>query len=76
MSLFDYLEIYPGSKTTHFRRLAEVTGIDFRDMLFFDDEHRNAEVHTKLGVKFVHVGPQGLNRATFNRGIQEWIKSR
>ena len=31
-ALFDYLEIYPGSKTTHFRRLAEVTGIDFRDM--------------------------------------------
>lgn len=33
-----------------------------------------AEVESKLGVKFVLVGTQGLDRATFDQGILEWRK--
>lgn len=35
-----------------------------------------AEVERKLGVHFVLVGNQGLDRATFDRGIAEWRKKR
>lgn len=32
ISLFDHLEIYPGSKLAHFRALHAKTGIDYNDM--------------------------------------------
>lgn len=41
-------------------------------MIFFDDEHRNAEVGGKLGVHFVEVGHEGTDLGTFARGIAEW----
>ena len=34
---FDYVEIFPGDKKQHFRNLARSSGLDYRDMLFFDD---------------------------------------
>ncbi|RUP50283.1 acid phosphatase-domain-containing protein [Jimgerdemannia flammicorona] len=49
-----HAEIYPSSKRAHFRTLAEKTGIDYADMIFFDDELRNSEV-TRMGVTFVLV---------------------
>lgn len=49
ITLFDYLEIYPGTKTTHFQRIHKSSGVDYSEMLFFDDESRNKNVET-LGV--------------------------
>lgn len=46
---FDHLEIYPGSKITHFVKLQKATGLRYEDMLFFDDESRNRNVES-LGV--------------------------
>lgn len=47
-ALFDQLEIYPGSKVEHFRKIAQESGVDYGDMstyigspVFFDDESRN-----------------------------------
>ncbi|KAF8636282.1 hypothetical protein AX17_003661 [Amanita inopinata Kibby_2008] len=69
---FDQLEIYPGSKLTHFKQLHVKTGLPYSEMLFFDDEHRNSEVE-KLGVTF-HLVPSGINHKTFEKGLVEWRK--
>ncbi|TAQ91589.1 hypothetical protein B7494_g102 [Chlorociboria aeruginascens] len=49
IEFFDHLEIYPGSKVTHFERLQKATGFKYEEMLFFDDEARNKNVES-LGV--------------------------
>jgi hypothetical protein len=36
-------QIYPGSKTRHFQKLAQDTGVAFTDMLFFDDWDLNLD---------------------------------
>ncbi|CCX08909.1 magnesium-dependent phosphatase-1 [Pyronema domesticum] len=72
---FDEFEIYPGSKTTHFKSLAKKTGIHYEDMLFFDDESRNKNVERELGVLMILV-PKGVNFQVFDRGVREWRKRR
>ena len=72
IDFFDNLEIYPGSKLKHFEKLRRATGIEYKDMLFFDDERRNREVE-KLGVTMWWV-PDGVNCKTFDDGVIEWRK--
>jgi magnesium-dependent phosphatase 1 len=67
---FDYLEIYPGSKITHFNKLQRATGLRFEDMLFFDDEARNRDVEG-LGVT-MYLVRDGVNKEEVNKGIREW----
>jgi magnesium-dependent phosphatase 1 len=55
IEFFDHMEIYPGSKITHFTKLQKATGLKFEEMLFFDDESRNRNVET-LGVTMYLVG--------------------
>jgi len=74
LDFFDHLEIYPGSKIKHFEKLQKVTGVAYREMLFFDDEKRNREVE-KLGVTMWWV-PDGVDGGEFDRGIREWRKRR
>lgn len=35
--VFNFVEIFPGDKKRHFRNLRRASGIDFSEMLFFDD---------------------------------------
>ena len=90
---FTHPQIYPGSKTTHFRRIqtqlshppASKHGsssnplqgftVPFEDMLFFDDEGRNRNVETELGVTFWLV-PDGVNCEEVDRGVWEWRRRR
>lgn len=55
VNYFDVMEIFPGDKTRHFRSLQRKTGIDYKDMLFFDDEARNHNVDHELGVQMILV---------------------
>nr|WP_321357309.1 magnesium-dependent phosphatase-1 [uncultured Draconibacterium sp.] len=52
---FDLKEIYPGSKTQHFSKIRKHLGLNYPDMVFFDDEHRNIHEVGKLGVETVFV---------------------
>jgi magnesium-dependent phosphatase 1 len=55
----------------HFEELQARTGLNYSDMLFFDDEARNADVGN-LGVTFVLVGNEGATREVFDKGMEEW----
>ncbi|SPO19986.1 related to magnesium-dependent acid phosphatase [Ustilago trichophora] len=72
IDFFDYQEIYPGSKITHFRKLHNDSGVAYEDMLFFDDEYRNSEVGSKLGVHFVEVGHAGTDLGLVEKAFREW----
>jgi magnesium-dependent phosphatase 1 len=67
---FQYFEIYPGSKVSHFRSLQQKTGLKYSDMIFFDDEYRNIEEVSQLGVVSVFV-EDGINRPLLNSLIQQ-----
>ncbi|KAL1652231.1 hypothetical protein SLS58_000358 [Diplodia intermedia] len=72
ISFFDYLQIFPGSKTTHFAKIHEASGIEYEDMLFFDDEARNRNVET-LGVVMCLIR-DGVTRDEVDRGVELWRK--
>lgn len=65
---FHYEEIFPSSKVAHFKNLKRDSGIEWNEMLFFDDEHRNIVEVGELGVKCVEVS-RGVDLAVFERGL-------
>jgi len=60
---FHYVEIFPGDKKRHFANLKSQSGIDYHDMLFFDDSrdgrYGNCEPVSELGALTVHC-PNGI----------------
>ncbi|KAF2164641.1 hypothetical protein M409DRAFT_67766 [Zasmidium cellare ATCC 36951] len=72
ISIFDHLEIYPGSKTTHFKKLHSKSGVEYEEMLFFDDESRNRNVED-LGV-VMQLVRDGVTRGEIDRGVEAWRK--
>ncbi|CAH8579342.1 unnamed protein product [Schistosoma intercalatum] len=114
--LFDYTEIYPGSKTAHFKRIPceglscdavgcfpqcvsyplpallpdfflhwdlvcslpqfhELSGIDYADMLFFDDETRNIHEISKLGVQ-CHLVQHGITLNLLEDALRNFQQQR
>ncbi|KJX95424.1 magnesium-dependent phosphatase-1 like protein [Zymoseptoria brevis] len=69
-SVFDYMEIYPGSKITHFKALQRKSGIAYEEMLFFDDESRNKNVE-ELGVVMKLVR-DGVTVKEIDEGVELW----
>ncbi|KAF7729508.1 hypothetical protein EC973_004182 [Apophysomyces ossiformis] len=70
--LIDYVEIYPRSKLHHFKALQASSGIDCSEMLFFDDERRNAEVRS-LGVHFIHIDSRsGVTMQGFLSALEQF----
>ncbi|KAH6633005.1 magnesium-dependent phosphatase-1 [Boeremia exigua] len=72
LDYFDHLQIYPGNKTTHFERIHRDSGIEYDEMLFFDDESRNKNVEV-LGVTMKLV-PRGVTRDVIDEGVRGWRK--
>ena len=77
--LLDFVEIFPGHKKAHFKKIAEASGVDYADMLFFDDardgKYGNCLPVSQMGVLSVHC-PGGLDtKDLFMNGIkrfEEW----
>ena len=78
---FVHPQMYPGSKTSHFRKIQSMTKSDktnfpngavpYENMIFFDDEARNRNVETELGAVFVLVR-DGVTAAEVDKGVWEW----
>jgi magnesium-dependent phosphatase 1 len=68
---FAHQQIFPGDKSAHFRALHEKTGVAFQDMIFFDDEHRNIESVSRLGVS-AHFVPEGMNGKLLEVALGNW----
>ncbi|KAJ9593158.1 hypothetical protein L9F63_015289 [Diploptera punctata] len=66
---FSYKEIYPGSKTVHFEQLCRKSGVDFNNMLFFDDDKRNIRDISKLGVTVIQVPDSGITSSLVKSGL-------
>ncbi|KAL4235316.1 Magnesium-dependent phosphatase 1 [Mactra antiquata] len=61
----DYQEIYPGSKIFHFVKIKKASGVEFCDMLYFDDEKEHlAEVAGTC---------TGITTCWADRGVSEEI---
>ena len=52
---FDLKEIYPSNKIQHFHKIQKHFNIPYTEMVFFDDEYRNIEEVSELGVKAVYI---------------------
>ncbi|KAG6702687.1 hypothetical protein I3842_07G047900 [Carya illinoinensis] len=72
-SMFVALEIFSSQthKTDHFQRIQRSTGVPFTSMLFFDDEDRNIQAVSKMGVTSILVG-DGVNLGVLRHGLSEF----
>ena len=73
LDYFDFIQIFPATKTQHFAKIHQASGIAYEDMLFFDDETRNRNVETELGVTFCLVR-DGMTLDEMDRGVRAWRK--
>lgn len=69
-SLFTHMEIFPSwtNKTEHFKNLMQKTSIPYKSMLFFDDEDRNVQAVSRMGVSSVLVH-NGLDIEALKEGL-------
>ena len=74
-----HVEIYPGSKLVHFEKLRDATGLDYGDMVFFDDsadgKYGNCAPVAKLGVLSAHC-PRGLTTDIWRNTLSTYAERR
>ena len=67
-------QIYPMCKIEHFSKIQRASGIPYSDMVFFDNEYRNIEDVSSLGVHCVYT-PDGLFWKHFREGLEAYAKA-
>ncbi|KAJ6821379.1 magnesium-dependent phosphatase 1-like [Iris pallida] len=61
-------------KTDHFNRIHRRTGIPFKSMLFFDDEDRNIDAVSKMGVTSILV-ERGVTLEKLRLGLEKFSRN-
>ncbi|XP_017302023.1 magnesium-dependent phosphatase 1-like isoform X2 [Diaphorina citri] len=73
---FDYKEIFPAEKKIkHFANLKKDSKIKYKDMVFFDDEERNARSISKLGVIGIQV-MHSMTNGVLLKGLKKFAGDR
>jgi magnesium-dependent phosphatase 1 len=66
----DCCEIYNANgKDNHIRAIAEKTGVDPKEMIFFDNQTNNTSCVAKMKGPTVVYTPEGVTRALFEEGL-------
>lgn len=65
----DHIEIGFHDKKWHFQRLKQKTGIEYEEMVFFDNEWGNIVSVKQLGVKCIYT-PEGMTREAWHEALQ------
>jgi magnesium-dependent phosphatase 1 len=65
----DHMQIYPANKLRHFSALRKASGVDYEEMLFFDDERGNIRDVGGIGVTCVYVDDEGMTIDLLKKGI-------
>lgn len=73
LDCFDFIQIFPCNNIEHLSCIHQASGTAYKDMLLFDDEMRNRNVTTELGVAFCLVR-NGITRADVDQGVWTWRK--
>ncbi|KAH9109395.1 hypothetical protein LEN26_004167 [Aphanomyces euteiches] len=73
-NLIQFEAIYPTNKRVHFKQLKDENGVDYEDMLFFDNERGNIRDISALGVICAYC-PNGLTTEVWERGMTAFQKS-
>lgn len=66
-----YKEIYPGDKKTHFRALQKKSKLEFKEMVFFDNENRNIVSVGQLGVVSIYT-PRGMRYENWEEALTKY----
>jgi magnesium-dependent phosphatase-1 len=78
LSSRDYFHSYSSGgagkgKDKHFASLFKLTGVDFKEIIFFDDLPENISAANAQGSTAILVSKTtGLDIAAFTKGLQEW----
>ena len=64
-------QIFKANKREHFERLKKETGIEFSDMIFFDNQANNINDVSKLGVHSV-LCPDGMLHEIWTQGLESF----
>ncbi|KZV39163.1 Magnesium-dependent phosphatase [Dorcoceras hygrometricum] len=62
-------------KTDHFKNINRKTGVPYNEMLFFDDEDRNIDTVSKMGVTSILV-ENGVNLGAFRQGLSSFSQNK
>ena len=69
--LFDFVTKLKGNKQQHLTKIKKESGLEFSDMIFFDDQMGNIKDVSQLGVTSV-LTPRGVTRALFDKGLKSY----
>lgn len=74
-SVTDYEAIYPRNKRVHFEQLKNDSGVEYEDMLFFDNEYSNVVDVGRLGVVCAYC-PRGLSEGSWLQGMEAFQEAK